>query len=542
MNGMIFLREDCLMMSDKLYFNGDILTMEEELYTKAVLVRDHKIYKLGPKEELMDLAHDQAEYIDLQGNTLMPSFIDCHSHFTGYANSFLQVSLENAENFNDIILYIQNFIEKNRIAEGQWVIAHSYDHNHLEERTHPTKDILDQAAPKNPVVIQHQSGHSGVFNSMGLKELNITNETISPEGGIIYIKEGELTGYLEENAFVNYIQEVPMPSMEDLIKSIEKAQEKYASYGITTMQEGMVVNLLTDLLNYVRKSNVLKLDYIAYVDIKDAKNILEKFKGCMKEYDNHFKIGGYKVFLDGSPQSKTAYMLEPYLGDEKYCGYPIYKDEELEDKIKESIKDNMQLIAHCNGDAATKQYITVYEKALKHCPTKNQIRPVIIHAQLLPEDQLEDVKRLHMIPSFFVAHVYYWGDTHIRNFGIERASKISIAGSTARKKIPFTLHQDSPVIEPNMLETIWIAVNRITKEGILLGEEERITPLEALKAVTIYGAYQYFEEDRKGSMKENKLADLIILDKNPLKVDPMHIKDIKVLETIKEGETIYKRV
>ena len=146
-----------------------------------------------------------------------------------------------------------------------------------------------------------------------------------------------------------------------------------------------------------------------------------------------------------------------------------------------------------------------------------------------------------MIPSFFVAHVYHWGDIHIKNYGMERASRISLAKSAQDKGIIYTFHQDSPVIEPNMLETIWCAVNRITKNGVLLGNDERISPLDALKAVTKNAAYQYFEEDIKGTLKEGKLADLVILDKNILKVDPMKIKDIQVVETIKEGETIFKK-
>nr|WP_270647445.1 amidohydrolase family protein [Paeniclostridium hominis] len=200
----------------------------------------------------------------------------------------------------------------------------------------------------------------------------------------------------------------------------------------------------------------------------------------------------------------------------------------------------MQLLAHCNGDAASYQFINQYKLAKERCNLDNYIRPVIIHAQLLPKDQLDAIKSLIMIPSFFLAHVYHWGDIHIKNFGFKRASKISLTNSYLKKNIIFTLHQDSPVIKPNMLETIWCAVNRVTKNKLLLGEDERISPLDAIKAVTINGAYQYFEENTKGSIKEGKLADLIILDKNPLKVNPMDIKDIKILETIKEGNSIFE--
>ncbi|GAB6169810.1 amidohydrolase family protein [Clostridium carnis] len=529
-------------MSEKLYFNGDILTMEDCLYVDSILIKDGKIHKIGKKEDLINLVDSNVELIDLKGKTLMPSFIDSHSHFSGYANSLLQASLENATSFNDISYSIENFIKNNNIKEGEWVLAKGYDHNSLIEKKHPNKELLDKISPKNPLVIQHKSGHSGLFNSLALKKLNITNDTPNPEGGVIFKKNGELTGYLEENAFVNNIQKLPISSMDDFKKVLIKAQEKYASYGITTMQEGMIVNLLGDILDLLIKSKILKLDLIGYIDLRDSNKLLERFKYCIKRYNNHFKIGGYKLFLDGSPQGRTAWMLEPYKdAKDGYRGYPIYKDADLEEKIELSINEDMQLLVHCNGDAATNQYINQYRIAKEKCNSNNDIRPVLIHAQLLRRDQLDNVKALNMIPSFFVAHVYYWGDTHIKNFGIERASLISVANSALKKGIKFTFHQDAPVIEPNMLETVWCAVNRITKSGVILGEDEKISPLDALKAVTINAAYQYFEEDIKGSIKEGKLADLVILDKNPLKVDPLEISNISVLETIKEGATIFKK-
>lgn len=528
-------------MNEKIFFNGDILTLEDKLYCNSILVKDGKIFKVGEKNDLLKFTSENTQMIDLKGKTLMPSFIDCHSHFFAYSQSLLQPSLENVTNFNEIINIISNFIKDNNIPNGKWVVATNYDHNNLDEKINPTKEILDKAAPNNPVVIKHQSGHSGVLNSLGLKELNITNDTKNPEGGIIYKKNNEPTGYLEENAFINYVQKIPMPSFNELVKSISKAQEVYKSFGITTMQEGMIVPLMTDILNYIKKSNMLELDYVGYIDIKESDVLLKSFNGCIKNYVNRFKIGGYKIFLDGSPQSRTAYMLNPYIdAEDGYRGYPTYKDCELEKYIELAIKNNMQLLAHCNGDAASYQFINQYKIAKERCNLDNDIRPVIIHAQLLPKDQLDDVKSLKMIPSFFLAHVYHWGDIHIKNFGFKRASEISLANSCLKKNIRFTLHQDSPVINPNMLETIWCAVNRVTKNKVLLGEDERISPLDAIKAVTINGAYQYFEENTKGSIKEGKLADLIILDKNPLKVNPMDIKDIKILETIKEGNSIFK--
>ena len=540
-NEKIQYKEFNMKPKEKLYFNGEILTLEDDgLYVEAVLLKGDKIEKLGKKEELLQAADENVELIDLQGKTLMPSFIDAHSHFSGYAISFTQADLKDVVNFAGIAEAIKNFIEKNNIASGKWVQADGYDHNFLDEKTHPTRELLDSAAPNNPVIAKHKSGHMGVLNTMGLKELGITVDTPNPEGGTIEKKNGELTGYLEETAFINYVQSLPMVSKEEFMESLIKAQNAYASYGITTVQEGFVGVQLAHLFQYLTQLNHLKIDVIGFLDIFQADELKRMFANSIKKYDNHVKIGGYKIFLDGSPQGRTAWMRTPYVGDQSdYYGYGTQKDSELEVALELALNDNMQILAHCNGDAACEQYINQYEIAKEKTSSENDIRPVIIHAQLLDRDELDRVEALNMIPSFFLAHIYHWGDIHIQNFGQERASRISLANSTGEKGILYTLHQDAPVIEPNMLETIWCAVNRITKEGTVLGEDEKISPLDAIKAVTKNVAYQYFEEELKGTIKEGKFADLVILDQNILKVQPMEIKDIRVLETIKEGETIF---
>ena len=528
--------------NEKLYFNGDILTLEDDLYVEALLVKEGKIYKLGKNEDLIKEASKDVELIDLQGKTLMPSFIDPHSHFAGYASSFSQANLSETTSFEEIAETIKKFIIKNNVPYGKWIQADGYDQNFLSEKIHPTIELLDQIAPNNPLIVKHKSGHMGVLNTMGLKALEITTDTPNIDGGLIEKKDGELTGYIEEAAFMCYIQKIPMDSNEEFMENLIKAQNDYASYGITTVQEGFVVEQVAPIYQCLMQLKMLKLDLIGFLDVSKADILKEKFSNCLNKYNNHIKMGGYKTFLDGSPQGRTAWMRTPYLGEEKdYYAYGTQKDEELKASLEVALKDNMQILVHCNGDAACEQYINQFKLAKEETKSTNDIRPVIVHAQLLDKDQLDDVKALGMIPSFFVAHVYHWGDIHIKNYGMERASRISLAKSAEDKGIIYTFHQDSPVIYPNMLETIWCAVNRVTKKGVLLGADERISPLSAVKAVTKNAAYQYFEEDIKGTLKEGKLADLVILDKNILKVDTMDIKDIQVLETIKEGKTIFKK-
>ena len=520
----------------KIFYHGDFMTLEDT-NPEAILIENSMISKIGTEKEILQLKDKNTEVINLEGKTLMPSFMDSHSHFMAVANNFLQVSLKDCESFIQIQEKLLNFKKENKIEDGKWILANGYDHNVLKENQHITKKEIDHILPNNPVIIQHQSGHSGVLNSMGLEKLGITSFTISPEGGKIEKEKGELTGYLEENMFIETLRKIPMPGINELLEGVKKAQEKYASYGITTIQEGYMTKELIPIYQELVQKESLFLDVISYINPKERTEIEEKFNKNQKQYYRHFKVGGLKIFLDGSPQARTAWMRTPYIDDENYFGYSTMSDKQVKEALTLAYKENLQILAHCNGDMAAQQYINCIKDIEGNI---EKLRPVLIHGQLLGIDQLKEIKKLGIIPSYFISHIYYWGDIHIKNFGIERADKISPAGSSIKNNIIFTFHQDSPVIEPNMLETIWCAVNRKTKNGILLGKEEKIEVINAIKAVTINAAYQYSEENEKGSIKEGKLADLIILDKNPIKVEKEKIKEIKILETIKEGKTIYK--
>ena len=520
----------------KIYYNGDFITLENN-NVEAILIEDDKIKKVGTQKEILECKDRKTQVIDLQGKTMMPAFIDAHSHFFAVANNLLQVPLNDCKSVKDIQDKLCAYKNDNNIENDKWIIASGYDNNSLIEKRHITKAEIDQVIKDNPVIIHHKSGHNGVANSKGLDYLNITKDTIEPLGGKIGKINGELTGFLEENAFIENVKKIPMASLEDLINLCDKAQQKYASFGITTIQEGMMVKELVPIYKKLVEESKLYLDIIAYMDKNAEHEIKNEFKQNIKKYKNHFKIGGIKIFLDGSPQGRTAWMRTPYIDDENYFGYGTMSDCEVKQVVESAYNDKLQILAHCNGDKAAEQYINAIKSTGKNV---REIKPVLIHGQLLGVDQLQEVKENGIIPSFFIAHIYYWGDIHIKNFGLNRANTISPAGSTIKNNICCTFHQDAPVIEPNMFETIWCAVNRETKEGVLLGEEEKTSVLDAIKAVTINSAYQYSEEDIKGSIKEGKFADLIIIDKNPLKVEKEKIRDIKVLETIKNGNTIFK--
>ena len=525
---------------DILFTNGTIHTMEQEHPpARALLARDGRIAAVGDRTAVEDLAGIDVRRVDLAGRTLLPSFLDAHSHFTAVANQFLQADLSGCASWADIRDRIRDYIRRERVPAGQWVTAQGYDHNRLSERRHPDRTCLDAAAPENPVVICHQSGHMGVFSTAALERLGVAGDTPCPAGGVIGQEHGVPTGYMEENAFLEFQKRVPMMPLESFLTAYRKAQDLYASYGVTTVQEGLLRRELVPLYRALLADGSLKLDVVAYGDGEGVAAARQAFPDSIRRYQGHFKLGGYKMFLDGSPQGRTAWLRQPYQGETAYRGYGTLTDAQVLDMVRRAGAEGMQLLAHCNGDAACAQYLAALETAAREGVDLAAMRPVMIHAQLLGRDQLPAVKRLGVIPSFFVAHVYHWGDIHVKNFGWERASQISPTKTALENNVMFDFHQDSPVIPPNMMETLWCAVCRRTKAGKVLGENQRLTPWEALQAITKNAAYALFEEGEKGTLAPGKRADLVVLDRNPLSCPPDELRDIQVVETIKDGETVY---
>ena len=520
------------------YINRTVITMEDDaLYAEAVCAENGKILAVGDQDEIMKLYEEQDEIIDLHGGAMLPGFIDGHSHFVGVANAMRQCDLSSCESFQDIIDTMKDFKDQKDLPEGAWLTGCNYDHNFLKEGRHPNREALDQISTENPVLLIHASSHMGVTNSKGLQLQGIDEHTEDTSDGRYGRMEGTQIpdGYMEEKAFLSFQSGIPAGSPQELMNLIVEAQKIYSSYGITTVQDGMVGKPLFQLLKAASDMGLLHLDVVGYLDITTASELIEEENDYTGKYHNHLKMGGYKIFLDGSPQGKTAWLTEPYQGEQEYCGYPIYTDEQAEELVEEAVQDNRQLLAHCNGDAAAEQYLNACCKV----GDTAKIRPVMIHAQLLRPDQLPKVKRAGMIPSYFVAHTWFWGDIHLKNLGEKRAKKISPLRSTADMGIVYTLHQDTPVIPPDMMRTIWCAVNRKSKQGCSMGQEERISVQQALKGVTINAAYQYFEEGEKGSIKKGKAADFVLLSENPLTVSSDRICEVRVLATFYRGEKVY---
>ena len=538
----------------QLYYHGDIITMEtnEIVYAEALVEQQGKIAFVGKLEEAEKL-FPASTGVDLNGKTLLPGFIDPHSHFGLVSNTKGQVNLNpppvgTVSSIAGMLDAFKRYKTEKNIPDGEWVFGWGYDDSQLLEKRHPTKTDLDAILPNNPVYLQHTSGHMGVANSLALKKMNVSDSTPNPPGGNIarLPDSREPSGLLQETAMYPFLGTMLQVLKAKQAEYFDETQTYYLRNGITTAQDGFTER---DAVQFFRKqadSGNLKIDLIALASYGDlVKNLLDT-SVHFKTYKNGFKLQGTKILADGSPQGKTAYFTKPFLTPVPSCthdcrGLPSLSQEALNDLFKMAYAHDHQLFIHCNGDATIDMIIAAHEYACHELsqPLDKDRRTIAIHSQFVRHDQLETYKKYKIEPSFFTNHAYFWGDVHVENLGKERAYFLSPVATADKLGLTYTNHSDAPVTPINPMFTLWTAVNRSSRTGQVIGETEKATSYQALKAITIHAAYQLFDENLRGSLKKGKIADFVILDKNPLTTNPAQLKDIKVVKTIKAGKTVF---
>jgi predicted amidohydrolase YtcJ len=542
-------------LADSIYVNGTIITVNDKQPTaEAIAVRDGNILAVGTKSEVLTHKAKDTRVIDLGGKTLLPGFVDGHSHFGGLVFGWGSPTLYpppvgTVQSIADIQKILRDYIVANHIPAGQPVSASGYDDSLLKEHRHPNRADLDAITTDQPLCLHHVSGHLVTCNSAAFKQAGITRDTPNPPGGRIFHDPvtGEPSGVLGDRASGLIGRIFPAKTIEDAKKNFDAVQQYYAAFGYTTVQEGATSGNVVRLLKEENAAGNLKLDVVSYPTGEGVDRLIED-QGITigKVYDRHLKFEGVKLFGDGSPQGKTAFFTEPYLhppsdADADYHGLALLTQEQFNAAYDKFFERGWQVQTHCNGDACIDRLLTAVTLAEKKYGAGDR-RPVVIHSQVVRPDQLDKYVELHVIPSYFEAHTFYWGDWHRDEIlGPKRAAFISPLHTSLEKGIIFSIHSDAPVTPPNALFLYWAAVNRLTRTDKILGPAERVDSLTALKALTIWPAYQQFDEKIKGTLEPGKYADFVILAENPLTVDPIHIKDIKIVETIKNGQTIWKR-
>ena len=537
--------------ADLIISGGPIVTMQgdQPVTVEAIVVDDGRIAYVGSKAEALKRQGPGTVLKDLGGRTLMPGFIDGHAHAMQFGAQAIGANLlappdGTVKTIDDVVEKLKAFGAGPDVALTGWIFGTGYDDSLLGR--HPTREDLDKVSTTVPVMATHISGHFAAVNSAGLKALGYDASTPNPPGGVIRREADGRTpnGVLEELAAIPNMARVLSPTTQegrDLF--LKRGLELAKSYGYTTANEGRMFAPMQPQIVDAAGRGLLDIDLIGWMDYT-GKSELDG--GYSPTYANHYRLGGLKITLDGSPQGRTAWRTTPYLlppdGQKAgYLGYPAIADtKQVEAYLDEAYTKGWPVKVHANGDAAIDQLF----EALRPVVAKHGVKPgqvILVHGQFIRPDQVRELKSLGIFPSMFPMHTFYWGDWYMKIVGPEQANRISPMHSILGTGLHATSHTDAPVALPNLMQVVWATVNRTSRSGAVIGADERVTPYQAMQMVTIWGAEQFGERTDKGSLEAGKRADLVVLSDNPITIDPAKLNQIVVLETVKDGKTVWVR-
>ncbi len=521
----------------QVFYNGPVLTMNADNdIADAVLVKGNAIAMVGATDDVLAAAPESAIRHDLKGRALMPGFIDAHGHYPGWGVMSVAVNLSsppvgNVRTIDEIKALIA--AKAATAAPGAWIVGMGYDDTLIAEMRHPTAADLDEVAPDNPVGILHVSGHMLVVNSRAMQEMAVDKNTPDPEGGeIVRYEDGSPTGLMKETATYIFQPKLLGFGPADILTLLQAGNDDYLYKGVTTAQNGLSDKMMFEPLGWASRVGFIPIRIVSLVDAEFALESMQT--GTLFDFESDkYHVAGVKIVTDGSIQGYTGYLGEPYFVPHTshgpdYRGYPIYQADDLNDLVSRSMQAGLRPYLHGNGDASIDMILDAVELGQQAAPTMHDAWPVIIHAQMMRSDQIARAKALSVSPSFFNAHVYYWGDRHRDIFmGPERAARMSPMNEALMAELPFTLHLDTPIVPMDPWVMIWSAVERQTSSGNVLGPDQRISLMQAIRGTTIDAAWQAGLADKTGSIEQGKWADLIIVDQ-----DPRTATDLRAIKTI----------
>ena len=535
----------------QVFINGDVLTMDDDnRIAQAVSVRGDRIERVGTTEDIMASVGDDTVVVDLRGRTLLPGFVDAHGLFPGSGLTVIAADVSSppigkVRSIDDLVAAMQAQLE--RTPDGYWVQGAGYDDTLLVEMRHPTREDLDRVSTELPVALTHVSGHIMSVNSVALELLGIDASTPDPDGGVIGRVPGssEPNGVLEETARLEAMRIAQDLGPVIVYRLVKAAVRDYAQKGVTTAQAGGMVTGLLRALKLGSDLGIIPQRLVLFPFFSEEGEAILAGEFSLDAFNtDRVAMPAVKIVADGSIQGYTGYLSEPYhvpyKGDTGYRGYPAVSREDLFEQVFALRRTGYQLAIHGNGDASIEDILDAFEAAQAEHPVDDP-RMILVHAQMARADQVARMKALGVTPSFFSAHTWYWGDRHRDIFmGPERAANMSPAKWAQDNGLRFSSHLDTPVTPMLPLQAVWSMVHRISSGGDVIGPEQRIAVMDALRAVTIDAAWQVFREDEIGSLEPGKLADLVVLSGNPLD-DPINMRELAVERTIVGGVTIYRR-
>jgi hypothetical protein len=531
-------------MADLVFINGVVHTMDPaNSVAEAVAVRDGRIVRVGRTADLEAMAGSGTRVVDLGGATVLPGFIDSHTHFLSGGFSLASIQLRDVRSREEFAARIA--AKARELDKGEWIVNGDWDHEQFEPVELPRRDWIEAVSPDNPVCVNRYDGHMVLVNGTALAIAGITRDTPVPAGGEIVKdpKTGELTGILKDAAADLVYRHIPEASMKAKLRAAETALRHAAEHGVTSVHEmadASSFEVYQELLRQGRMTARLNV----YIPI-DEVGLYARLKLKTPFGNDFLKIGGLKGFVDGSLGSATAYFFEPYADDSSTSGLlaaQMFPEGIMEKRILEADRAGLQVAIHAIGDRANSLLLDIYEKAYaQNGPRERRWR--IEHAQHLRPGDIARFGRLGLVASMQPYHAYDDGRWAERKIGRERARTTYAFKSLRAAGAVLAFGSDWTVAPLDPVAGIYAAVTRATSDGKNPGgwiPEEKISVEQAVRGYTTGGAYAEFAENEKGTIEAGKLADLTVLDEDLFALPADRLRDARVIMTVVDGKVVHE--
>lgn len=528
--------------------NGPIWCGRTEGVVEALAIWQDKVLAAGRDSDIAGLIGPKTRVIDLKGRLATPGLNDSHLHLIslGLTMDWVDSRPEAAPTLEALLSGIAARAAKSK--PGEWILSRGYDQTKLDVGRHPYREELDRAAPNNPVMVVRTCGHVAICNSRALELGGIDENSPTPQGGLIEQQNGRLTGLLAENARAPVQAAIPLPSEEDLVAAIERAGHYLLSLGITSCMDAAVGQKagFAEIAAYHRAKRDGRLPVRTWLTLlgDEGRSIVPQCHeaGLISGTgDEMLMVGAVKLFLDGSAGGRTAWMTQPYLGEDKTTGVWMVSDEELQSLVMDIHAKGYQLACHAIGDAAIEQLITAYEKALAAHPDPDR-RHRVEHCGFSTPQQHERMVKAGIYPCPQQVFIYDFGDAYVKVLGPERALPSYPFRTWFDLGLMPATGSDAPVCSPDPFPNFYTMLTRKTWRGTVMDERQVVSIDEALQAYTEFGAFSQKQEHVKGKLTPGMLADVAVFSRDLRSAQPEEIlKDTRCDLTIRGGAVVYER-
>ena len=539
----------CEKKADKILHNGRVITMEGDAPAQAIAIKDGRIVYVGSNEEAMKFAGNDTEIIDLGGRVAAPGLVECHTHPAGSgANLFLVLDMTQVCSLEEMLSMIRE--KAKTTPKGEWILCHGYDETKFcEPNAAVTAKILDSATAEHPVYAQRTCGHIAVVNSMAARLSGFSDESVDPPSGGHFYKDedGHFNGMVSESIKSKMIAK-PEFTSEDIKRGLlEGVQPLYFQYGVTATTNMGTRLPAAHMLKEANAEDKLKLKIGMYLngrrtnETPTSLDLMVNAKAYSGQSYKNLHFLGAKFFTDGSTGGRTAAFSQPYADDPNNYGQIFIEQEHLNRDVLAYALAGVQVSIHAIGDRAIEAALQSIENAQNQGADVKSLRFRIEHLESPTADQIRRMKELNICAGLSSAFIYGLGDSHLEALGYDRLVDAFPAKTLMENDIPFACNCDFPVCKVNPMLGIYSMVVRKTEKGQSFGgKKEAIDRMDALKAYTKNAAYLLWKEEEIGSLKEGKIADIVVFEDDFLSVSDEALKDVRVYMTVANGETVYQ--